>query len=604
MRIKKIPAFIILILFCVSVYAQTVKLDAPGHCTVGEKIQVVYTIGVSSIDDISLGEFPGFRKIYGPNVSSSSEYSYINGRSTQREITYISVTLVAVQTGKFRIPPITIRTNGKNVRSKAAEITVTQGSGSSGSGHQPSAGTQSSAPSRPAATGHIGKDDLFITAEVSKDHTYEQEALVLTYKIYSTVSLRNITGEMPELDGFHCQELENKPQLSLASETHKGRRYLTAVWRKYLLFPQKSGRLRIPSIKFDAECEVISPAMDLIDEYFNGGNLVNITTKTIATPAIDINVKPLPTPKPDDFSGAVGHYTITSSLTPSSLKANDASTFRLVVSGSGNMKLIRAPKSAFPADFEVYDPKTDEQTQITPHGNQGTVTFQYVTVPRHEGKYDIEPIRFVYFDPDKAQYVTLKTEKYTMNVSKGTNSGRTTSQEDLKVLGNDIHYIKTGNASITRSQDTLYGTTAYYLTYVGLTALFVLTLLFLRRQARLNANIAHRRGRRASRAAQKRLRQAHRLLLRHQASDFYDEIMHALLGYAGDKLNITTQELNKDNLADTFRQRGVGEQLITTYIDVLTQCEFARYAPGDPHATMETIYDAALGAINEMEKII
>ena len=603
MKFRRLYIFLILSLLGTAIYAQTVKLDAPGHCTVGEKINVVYSVDVSSIEDISRLDFPGFDILYGPNVSSSSEYSYINGRATQREVTYVSVTLVARQTGKFRIPAITIRTRGKNCKSNSAEITVTQGSGGNSSGQSPS-GSAQQAPSRASSTGSIGKDDLFITAEVSKRNVYEQEALVLTYKIYSAVHLRNITGKMPELDGFHCQELENKPQLSLSAETYNGRRYLTAVWRKYVLIPQKSGHLHIPSVNFDAECEIINPSMDLIDEFFNGGGLAHVTVKTIATPALDIDVKSLPTPKPDAFCGAVGHYTVSSSLSPTDVKANDASTYRLVVSGSGNMKLIGAPKSKFPADFEAYDPKTDDQTHVSAQGNSGNIAFDYIIVPRHEGKYDIQPMDFVYFDPESGRYVTLRTDKYTMNVAKGRGTHHSTGQEDLKVLSNDIHYIMTGDADIFENQDDCFGTLPYIMSYLGVLALFGIIFAFLRRQAQLNANVARRRGRRASRAAQKRLKQASVLLLRNDANAFYDEVLRALLGYAGDKLNISTQELNKENVAVSFRQRGVGEDLVTRFIDVLTQCEFARFAPGDPGETMDTIYQSAIEAINEMENVI
>lgn len=604
MKLRILYTLLILSLLCASIYAQTVKLDAPSHCTVGEKIQVVYTIDVSSIEDVSLGDFPGFDILYGPSISSSSEYSYINGRATQREVTYISLTLVARQKGKFHIPAITIRTKGKNCRSRSAEVTVSQGSANKGQGHQSPGTHQPSSPSHRSTSGNISKDDLFITAEVNKRNVYEQEALVLTYKIYSAVHLRNITGKMPELDGFHCQELENKPQLSLSAETYNGRRYLTAVWRKYVLIPQKGGHLHIPSVNFDAECEIVNPTMDLIDEFFNGGGLANVVVKTIATPAIDIDVKSLPTPKPDDFSGAVGHYTISSSLSPTDVKANDASTYRLVVSGSGNMKLISPPKPNFPADFESYDPKTDDKTKISAQGNEGNVAFDYIIVPRHEGKYEIEPMNFTYFDTQSGKYVTLKTDKYTMNVAKGRGTRHSNSQEDLKVLSNDIHYIMKGDADIVKNQDDYFGTTPYILTYIGILAIFGTAFAFLRRQAQLNANVARQRGRRASRAAQKRLKKASVLLARNDANAFYDEVLRALLGYAGDKLNISTQELNKDNVALTFRQRGVGEELVTRFIDVLSQCEFARFAPGDPSQTMDTIYHSAIEAINEMENVI
>ena len=158
---------------------------------------------------------------------------------------------------------------------------------------------------------------------------------------------------MPELDGFHVQEIDSKAQMSLKYERVNGRNYGTAIWRQYVLFPQKSGKMTVPSIDFEAQIEVHNTSMDPFDIFFGGGSLSQLVKKKIKTPAVELDVKQLPSPRPDNFNGAVGSYQVSGSLTPQELKANDAATLRLVISGYGNMKLMKAPVVKFPKDFEV-----------------------------------------------------------------------------------------------------------------------------------------------------------------------------------------------------------------------------------------------------------
>ena len=226
------------------------------------------------------------------------------------------------------------------------------------------------------------------------------------------MNIRQLSGEMPELDDCHVQELDTKAQMSLKYERHNGRNYGTAVWRQYVLFPQKTGKISIPSVSFDAEVELTNPSADPFDIFFGGGALTQMVKKTIAAPALEIEVAALPTPRPAAFTGAVGHFTMTGTLSPDQVNANDAATLRLVVSGQGNMKLMKAPKVSFPKDFEIYDPKEDNKTVMSASGSKGNVVFDYVVVPRHGGRYSVPPVEFVYFDPDDASYKTLRTDSF------------------------------------------------------------------------------------------------------------------------------------------------------------------------------------------------
>lgn len=585
-----------------STYAQTVRLQAPDVCEVGRRINVSYIVDTQDVDDIQVGEFPGFELLYGPSTSSQSSFQMINGKTTHSSTITFTYVLLAEKEGDHTLPVASVKANGKTIRSGTATIQVLPSSNAS---QGSSSGRGSASQSTPHSDDDLSDRDLFITATASKSKIYEQEAVVLTYKLYTLVNIRQLSGDMPELDGFHCQELNSKAQMSLKYERYNGRNYGTAIWRQYVLFPQKSGKMTIPSISFDAEVEVTNHNADPFDIFFGGGSLTQMLRKTLKTPEIEIDVKPLPSPAPSNFSGAVGKFSMTASLTPEQLDANDAASMRIIVSGQGNMKLMKAPVVDAPKDFEVYTPKETDKTSNTAAGAKGNVVFDYVIVPRHGGKYSIPPVEYVYFNPETEKYVTLRTDSFHLAVAKGkpvASGASVREKEDLRVLSSDIHYINTRRADIRESVDGFFGTTSYIMIHVGAASLFLLLLAVFYRQAKANADIARKRGNRAGKEAAKRLKLARKLLKNHEAGPFYEETLRALLGYAGDKLNIPMTHLAKENVREALAARGVDESLIRQYMDVLESCEFARFAPGDPMATMDKIYESATQAINNLNK--
>lgn len=585
-----------------STYAQTVRLQAPDVCEVGRRINVSYIVDTQDVDDIQVGEFPGFELLYGPSTSSQSSFQMINGKTTHSSTITFTYVLLAEKEGDHTLPAASVKANGKTIRSGTATIQVLPSSNAS---QGSSSGRGSASQSTPHSDDGLSDRDLFITATASKSKIYEQEAVVLTYKLYTLVNIRQLSGDMPELDGFHCQELNSKAQMSLKYERYNGRNYGTAIWRQYVLFPQKSGKMTIPSISFDAEVEVTNHNADPFDVFFGGGSLTQMLRKTLKTPEIEIDVKPLPSPAPSNFSGSVGKFSMTASLTPEQLDANDAASMRIIVSGQGNMKLMKAPVVDAPKDFEVYTPKETDKTSNTAAGAKGNVVFDYVIVPRHGGKYSIPPVEYVYFNPETEKYVTLRTDSFHLAVAKGkpvASGASVREKEDLRVLSSDIHYINTRRADIRESVDGFFGTTSYIMIHVGAASLFLLLLAVFYRQAKANADIARKRGKRAGKEAAKRLKLARKLLKNHEAGPFYEETLRALLGYAGDKLNIPMTHLAKENVREALAARGVDESLIRQYMDVLESCEFARFAPGDPMATMDKIYESATQAINNLNK--
>ncbi len=583
--------------------AQTVHVQAPDRCEVGRRINVSYVVDTQDVEDIRVGEFTGFELLYGPSTSRQSSFQMVNGKATQSSSITFTYVLLAQKEGEFKLPVASVDVTGKTIRSNPTTITVLPSSGGNG-GATGTQGQQGQSHGRHNSTETLDDRDLFITATASKTKLFEQEAVVLTYKLYTLVNIRQLAGEMPELDGFHCQELNNKAQLSLKYEHYNGRNYGTAIWRQYVLFPQKSGKLTIPSISFDAEVEITNASADPFDLFFGGGSLTQMVRKTIKTPSIDLDVTALPTPCPDNFSGAVGKFSMTGTLTPEQLNANDAATLKLVVSGQGNMKLMKAPSLEAPKDFEVYTPKETDKTTNTASGAKGSVIFDYVMVPRHGGNYTIPAIEFVYFNPEAKKYVTLHTDSFKLSVAKSKTaaSGSVTEKEDVRILSSDIHFIKSGRADIRDSVDDFFATPYYYLWYLCLAAMFMIIFAVFRRHAKANADIVRKRGKRAGKEAAKRLKQARKLLKNHDTGAFYEETLRALLGYVADKLNIPTTDLAKENVREALVARGVDEALIQQYVEVLESCEFARFAPGDPQATMDKIYDLSTQAITNLNK--
>ena len=587
-----------------------VTVQAPSQAEEGQRIRVSYVVNTHDVDDIQVGEFSGFDLLFGPSTSTSSSFSMVNGKTTHSSQMTFTYTLLAKKEGNYILPVATVKSGGQTYKSNQVSIQVLPGDGSGQSNNSGQSG-QSVNQNGSGATRQrmqnagerITSNDLYITVSASKKHLYEQEAVLLTYKLYTLVSINQCSGKMPDLDGFHTQEIELPQQKTLKYERVNGRNYGTVVWSQYVLFPQKTGKLTVPAITFEAEVVQQDRSIDPFDAFFGGGSSLIRVKKNIVAPGIELQVDPLPT-RPANFSGAVGaQFNISGTLTPEQVDANDAISLRLVVNGVGNMKLMKAPKVQWPKDFESYDPKVNDKTRVGTNGASGNVVYDYTAVPRHGGKYTVPPVEFCYFDTNSKSYKTLRTDSFHVAVSKGVSTGvrRIQNQEDLTVLNNDIRYIKTSSPKLNTKGTSYFGSLSYWLSYVGAMGLFFLLVAIFYRQAKANANIARRRGKKASKAASKRLKNSAKLLKQGNAGAFYDEVTRALWGYVGDKLNLPATDLNRENAAEQLQQRGVEENIIQRFLSVLSDCEFARYAPGDPSATMDKLYNDATEVINELD---
>ena len=609
---KLIFLLIIFVAASINVFADgkvSFTASAPDVVVVGDQFRLSYTVTTQKVRDFRAPSIKGVDVLMGPTRSTFSNTQIINGAmSSEKGITFTYI-LMATTEGDYSISGATITADGDQMVSNSVKIKVLppdQSAAATSSG----AATQGNSSSGRTSSASVSSQDLFVTATATKTTVYEQEAFLLTYKIYTRESqLQFDNVKLPYFKGFHSQEIERPSNAKWSQEHYKGRNYYTTVFRQFVLFPQQSGKLTIEPARFDASVAKAVRSADPFDAFFNGGSNVVEVKKVLTTPAITINVNALPAGKPADFSGGVGEFTISSSINSKDVKTNDAITIKLVISGTGNLKLLSNPEVKFPEDFEVYDPKVDSQVRLTSSGLSGNRVIEYLAIPRHPGNYKIPAVTFSYFDIKSKSYKTLKTEDYEIKVEKGAGNAdqviaNFTNKEDLKVLGEDIRYIKLKDVTLQPKGSFFYGSFAYWLFYIIPAIAFIIFFIIYRKQAAENANVAKMRTKKANKVATKRMKLAGKLLAENKKEAFYDEVLKALWGYISDKLNIPVSRLSKDNVEEKLRNHGVSDELIKEFLDALNECEFARFAPGDESQAMDKVYSSSLTVISKMENSI
>ena len=604
---RKIILFFILVTTVIGAWADgkiSFTANAPEVVVSGDQFRLTYTVNSQKVRDFRAPSMKDIEVLMGPSRSTQSSTQIINGNVTSTSTITFTYILMAGKEGTYNIPAATIVAEGNNYTSNSVTVKVLPTDQSSGA----SSGNSGRNSRNQASNGAITEKELFMMASASKTKVYEQEAILLTYKVYTQVNLTELRGDIPDLKDFHTQEVELPQQKTFTLEHYNGRNYNTTIWRQLVIFPQKTGKIEIPSVTFEGTVSQMVASADPFDAFFNGGNYVNIK-KNLVAPKLIIDVKELPEDKPANFSGGVGEFTISSSISTQELKTNDAVTIKLVISGTGNMKLINTPEVKFPQDFEIYDPKVDNKFNLTRNGLAGSKVIEYLAIPRHAGNFTIPSIEFSYFDLKSQSYKTLKTETYTLNVAKGEGNAdqvvaNFTSKEDLKVLGKDIRYIKTGDTQLTQKDDYFFGSIGYILWYIIPLTLFVAFMLIYRKQAIENANVAKVRTKKANKMATKRMKNAGKLLAEKKTEAFYDEVLKALWGYISDKLSMPVSQLSKDNIEEELQKHQVSDELIQSFINTLNECEFARYAPGNQNETMDKVYAASIDIISKMENCI
>jgi tetratricopeptide (TPR) repeat protein len=567
---------------------------------VGEQFRLSYTVNTDEARGFRAGNIPddAFDVLMGPSTSTQSSYQLVNGHmSSSSSITYTYI-LSAKKQGSFTIPAAHVTVDGKNVQSNEVRIKV---SGEARAGQQGSRHQQSDNGEVRAAGSAISGSDLFIKVTASKQHVREQEPILLTYKVYTLVGLTQLNGKMADLKSFYTREVPLPQEKQFHIENLNGRAYRTVTWQQYVMFPQATGKLEVPSITYEGIVVQQNRNVDPFEAFFNGGSGYIEVKKKITAPGITIHVDPLPQ-RPANFSGGVGSYSISAQLDKTEVKANDPVKLRVVVSGVGNMKLLKEPEVKFPKDFDHYDAKVTDQTKLTTNGLEGNIIYDFLAVPRHQGTFEIPAVEYTYFDTKSNQYKTVRTEPFTLHVAKGEGGTATaySGQEDIKQLNSDIHYIKTGDTRQHAVDDFFFGSTRYWVALCVLFLGFVSLFVIFRQRAIDNADIVKQRAGKANKVATKRLKKAAKLMAAGKQGEFYDEVLRALWGYVGDKLNMPVEQLSRENISQQLTAHNVSDDTIRQFIGALDECEYARYAPGDAQGNMNKVYDMAMTAITQI----
>ena len=543
----------------------------------------------------------GLEVIAGPYTSSQSSYQMINGHTSSSSSVTITYTLYAAKNGSFTIGASHALVGGKRLSSRPVKIQV--------SGHAqrtngaPNMHGQNSydQPRMRSAGSAISGSDLFIKVSASKKRVHEQEPILLTYKVYTQVDLTQLEGKMPDLKGFHTQEVPLPQQKTFHTETVNGRPYKCVTWSQYVMYPQMTGRLEIPSITFKGIVVQQNRNVDPMEAFFNGGSGYVEVKKDIKAPGITLQVDPLPQ-RPANFSGGVGKFNISASLDKKEVKAGEPITLRVVVGGIGNLKLLKQPVVNFPKDFDKYDAKVTDKTRLTANGVEGNMVYDFLAVPRNQGSYTIPSVELTYYDTSKNAYKTIKTQPFKVEVEKG--DGTSAESEDFASQDKDIHTIKLGKAEQHKADEMFFGSFGYWISLLMPLIAFVVLLIVFRRRAIENADIVKKRSNRAGKIATKRLRLANKLMLQGKQGEFYDEVMRALWGYMSYKLNMPAEKLNRDNIRETLGRHFVDDATIEKFTTALDECEFERYAPGDAAGNMNRTFESAMTAIMDIENAI
>ncbi|MGF7040173.1 BatD family protein [Mucilaginibacter lappiensis] len=603
---KKYSILLLLLLQVSLLFAADIKFTASVSKTeVGttEQFEVTFTVNANG-DRFTPPSFNGFLVVSGPNVSTSM--SVINGNASS-SMAY-SYDLIAVKEGTYTIGPATIVVNGKKLSTNPIKIKAVKGQAVQQNNN--AAAQSQNGPNNGVTMHQPGTDiakSLFIKAVVDKSRVYLGEQITLTYRLYTRVPLVGSEPEkLPDLNGFYSQDIKNPDQnVHWRTETYKGVKYNVADMKQSILFPEHEGDITIDGMSMFFVVRESAASRDPFDQFFDSYNDVKYKIKS--APVV-VHVKPLPQGKPDGFGGAVGRFSISTGIDKKELKANEPLNYKIKISGTGNLKLLKPLSQEFPADFEKYDPKTVDTIAEKESGVSGSRVYTYLLIPRHEGNFNIEPVKFSYFDPSTGKYVTLPTKAFSIKVNKGLSESNVTAysgadRQDVKMLNKDIRYIKTDGDDIIKKGEGFYGSGLYYSLLAFGPLLFLGALTYGKWDEKNNSDIVKVKSRKAGKIAAKHLASAHAQLSANNSKAFYENVFRGLYGYLSDKLNIAAADLNRERIATELKIRALDEGLINELLDTLDLCDMARYAPVSGISEQQ-MFDKAKNMINDIENKI
>lgn len=574
----------------------TFTVKTPGRVYEGDRFPVTFRLTNANGSDLRVAPIDGCSLLYGPSTSTSQSYSVTNGRAVSSSSIEYTYYYRADKAGRFTIPAASIVADGKRYTTKATEFAI-----------QPRADRDKPASQRPvavddpdtqAAGRRVNADDVFVRIILSKSSAYEQEAIGCTIKLYTKYSISSfLPTRQPSFDGFLIQELDVQPALNEV-ENYRGQDYMTAILKRCIIFPQKSGRLTINSGNYDISViQYDNVNMGMFQVRQPRESKIKVSSNTGS-----IDILPLPSPRPDGFNGAVGRFTIDSRLVGNTFRTNDPATLIYTIKGTGNIKYLKEPQIDFPSEFEQYTPKSDIQTSVNGNEVSGTMEIEYTFVPQSVGDFTIGADKFVYFDPSSRSYQTLTTRSYPIKVGKGVSAPVSASdQKEIENKNSDIRHIYLGDKEPSFDHTPVVTRSYYWILYAIVIAATASFIFINRKNARRNADIVGRRTAKASKVARRRLKAAEKYLRASDAEHFYEEMLKALWGYLSDKLNIPVSQLSRDNIAAALESKGYPAEAVESVVSILDDCEMARYTP-DSSSRMDEAFTRGEAAINNLER--
>jgi hypothetical protein len=579
-------------------------MSAPDMVSVGEQFSLSLSLNAEG-NDLKMPDMPNFDILMGPSVSQSRSYSVINGKMDQSVNYTYTYVLRAQSEGNFTIPAASIKSKRETYQSNSVTIKVIKGR------QQPAAQAQQGSGSNQdnsgqTRTGNVSRDKLFIEYTADKRNVYKGEMISVALKLYSRVSLSIADQTLPSFDGFWAEDIPiPNAEQTQTREAVDGVIYNVYTLQKKILVPQQTGTLYIEPAEMVFNIQQRVAPQSMFDDFFGSVQNVRVPVKTNR---ISINVKELPA-APAGFKGAVGHFTMSSTIDKTDIKSNEAITIKTKISGSGNLKHINPITYTFPPDFEVYEPKTSYDYKASESGINGSTSFEQVFIPRYAGNFNIPSENFVYFDPSSQSYKTLPTPEFSIHVTKGADDQSSTvvssiSKQDVKYIGKDIRYIKTENPKFKSKNSGFFGSFNFYMIYFAVILAFAFLVFFQQKRIKENANIALMRNRQANKLARKHLNAASICVKNNNRDEFFEALLKAFWGYLSDKLTLPLSELNRDNAKTTLLKYNVEETTINEFIGLIDICEMARFAPTAVNESIEEMYQKAETLISNFEKQI
>ncbi|MCQ2172597.1 MAG: BatD family protein [Bacteroidales bacterium] len=600
---KKLLTILLLSMTALAAFAQsTVKLQAPNVVDINEQFNVTFIIeGEHSPSDFQWNPGENFQLVWGPQKGSSTSVTIVNGKSTRSSQTTYTYVLMPRKAGKFSLQPGVATVKGSELRSESRQIeVVADSSRQQGQGAQQGGGQGTASPA-----GDVSSEDMFLRLSINKSKVMVGETVTATLKLYQRVNIAGFEdARFPTFNGFWSQEVQAPTNIEFHRETVGDRIYNAAVLREWSLIPQRAGDIRIDPAELVCLINVRAPRAStgsIFDSFFQ--DEYQTIRKRVSSSAYTVHVNGLPAGAPASFNGAVGTgYKMSVSLTRDSLMTHDAASLKITITGKGNIALLEAPKVNLPPDFELYDVKTDEVS--------GGKSFEYPFIPRSHGEFDIEPIRYSYYDIAEGRYVSIDSKPLHVSVARNASAGSETvgqivqgsNRKDVRDLGSDIRFIETRKPSFDKVGAFFVGSPLFWVLTLLILAAGAILFFVLRKLDERRADVAGTKNRAAAKMARKRLSQAGDFLQKNLYTAFYEELHKTLLGFVSDKLTMDAADMSKDNISAKLIDKGVSEGVASDFIGLLDACEYARYSPDSGHDAMNAHYETAVSVISAIDE--